>query len=212
MNEARTVPGYYLLPEGLGRCEDLTDLFVLRYGARLVAYHLLMEQEQYVWRSVHKGTFLTDQRKIGTLAARLRALLAVYPDLLAETPMPTSTPAMALDEMATILSASGHLVREQGLSDADLHRIATQHGYRLVLDEGETRPQTIADRAASIWGDRHGGEPLTRDAGLLFASDLQRHGFQADWHYEPHASQCIRLLPEWFGPASPGEGRQGENV
>lgn len=178
-------PAYYALPAGLDTCHDLTDLFVQRYGAQAVVLHLLMELEQYAWRCLSKGQMDSDLVKIERLSQRLQEMQALLP--------PSRSPAddAALDAAIALCHAHGYVVAPPS-AVRPLMPPAAQ-------DEEQAAPETIIQRAAAAWMSRH-GTALTQDQRLLLQADLAKHGFQPSWHYAPHASQCERLLPEWFAP------------
>lgn len=113
METEETPPGWQELD---ATAADLTELFAYADGSVLLRR---TQQARY-------SDLLLSARAV----ARLRAFLGA-----ASAPVP-----LPLEAMATVLSASGWLVREYGLTDDELRRIAAQHGYVLTPYEPATAP------------------------------------------------------------------------
>lgn len=113
MGDDATPPGWQELD---ATAADLTELFAYANGSCMV---------RRTMPSRHDDLLLSARA-----VARLRAFLGA-----ASAPVP-----LPLEAMATVLSASGWLVREYGLTDDELRRIARQHGYVLVPYEPTEEP------------------------------------------------------------------------
>jgi hypothetical protein len=159
-------PVYYRLPSGLDQCRDLTDLFVLRYGARAVLFHLLMDQEQYSWRCLSHGELDADQQKIQANAQRIQALLTAYP-WLAEPDIQQPIARVKAELVALALREEGWLCIRQadGFTTQTLDEMATilrTNGYWVAETVEELR-ESVAQKGLVLWEYRDNAPMLTAE-------------------------------------------------
>lgn len=154
-------PAYYQSVQG-----DLYDEFVRDYGQEVVRLHLIMQAREYLKRAHQKGQRASDLGKVRVILARLLEWEEAGEDEERYEPMPMDplTPAeadtlyaalehrpMKLDEMATILSASGYLVREGRLSEEDWQAIGKKEGYTQAPKMDEAAWRNIGEHYGYFW-------------------------------------------------------------